>query len=288
VSRRASRLAPGLLAVGLVTLFPGPPRSLAWERMDPETLGSMSDAAVLGWALRQVGPHLGVMAAAAERHRLPPRLLATCILNELADYGLEDQLQELFFNTGSVGMAQMQVPRAIEYHRVDIGPHELDACVTGALAREPASADSGQAKEFCQRYLTWQRLNEPGPAIEAAARELDWILDTMNANLSRPWQRRFLTGPIDRARPYAQVRPAPDAASGDAAWAREERLAVAVCTAYNAPSILKARAVGDGQGREAAAENAFLSARRHGRRAARLAGLLARARVLASASTRAP
>jgi hypothetical protein len=275
---------PILLALGLAAAVPNP-SGWAWERMDPQTMAAMSDQEVMEWALRQLGPHLGTVSAAAARHHLPPRLLAACILNELADYGLEDQLQELFFSTGSVGMIQMQVLRAIEYQRVDVPEQDLEACATDTLAREPLGLNPDQTRQYCRRYLTWERLNEPGPAVEAAARELDWILETMNANLGRPWQQRFLTGPIERGDPYGHVRApstgAPAAVSPQAdRVVREQALAVGVCTAYNAPSIMKARSVVDEAGQEGLAKNAFRSARRHGRRAARLAGLLARAQVL--------
>jgi hypothetical protein len=283
--RLSPALAPVFVAIGFVTAMLSPPETAAWERMDPQTIASMSDDQVLAWSLHQIGPYLGLISAAAQRHRLPPRLLATCILNELADYGLEDQLQEVFFSTGSVGMTQMEVLRAIEYHRVDISADDLAACESDTLAREPLGLSAGEAREYCRRYITWERLNEPRYAVEAAARELDWILDTMNANLARPWQERFLDGPLDRSNPYAHVRALPGPAgqggnSRDAvAVAREEALAVGVCTAYNAPSVMKAQAVVDEDGREGLAKHAFRSARRHGRRAARLAALLVRGHV---------
>jgi hypothetical protein len=283
--RLSPAFAPVFIAVGLGATILATPQALAWDRMDPDTIASMSDKQVLDWSLHQIGQYLDLISAAAKRHRLPPRLLATCILNELSDYGLEDQLQEVFFSTGSVGMAQMQVLRAVEYHRVDVSAEDLDACESDTLAREPLGVSAGEAREYCRRYVTWERLNQPNYAVEAAARELDWILDTMNANLARPWQERFLSGPVDRDNPYAHVLPLPSAAgqgsnARDAvAVAREQALAVGVCTAYNAPSIMKAQAVVDEDGREGLAKNAFRSARRHGRRAARLAALLARGQV---------
>ena len=281
----------------------------AWNRMSAETFDTLSEGEIVQWSLQQINPYSAALQRSADKHELPPRLLAACILNELADYGWEDQLQELFFHTGSIGMAQMRVDRAIEFKRVDVDPRELDACVEKSLANQ-RSAETGAsagpsdaaatalgatggaegtrsevAREGCLQYLTWQRLNEPEHAIEAAAREIDWILDSMNRFAERPWQRYFLTAPIDRTKPYDSVRPwaeagqsgRPDSQVDQAA--REESLAVAVCSAYNAPSIIMSHTVPTSDGEKSG--SSFKNARSHGRRAGRIAAALARADALA-------
>lgn len=295
------------LAAALVTLCCSG-QMLAWDRMSAATFDALSEAEIVQWSLQQINPYSAALQRSADRHQVPPRLLAACILNELADYGWEDQLQELFFHTGSIGMAQMRVDRAIEFGRVDVDPREVDACVEKSLASErpaeigalPGPSDAAStpsernasprgtplevARQGCRQYLTWQRLNEPEHAIEAAAREIDWILKAMNRFAERPWQRYFFTGPIDRTKPYVSVRPWPGAdhsgrAGGEAEQAaREESLAVAVCSAYNAPSIITSHSVPTPGGENGDAP--FQNARGHGRRAGRIAGALVRAGAL--------
>jgi hypothetical protein len=82
---------------------------VAWERMNPGTLNDMTEEETLKWIHKQIDPYEDDIRVAAKKHNIPPRLLATVILNELGDYGLGDQLQEVIFDRGSVGMAQITI-----------------------------------------------------------------------------------------------------------------------------------------------------------------------------------
>lgn len=96
-----------LLVVGLALLVGAatPPAS-AWERMSVDMLSRLSDEEWLNWAMRQVGPYLGDIATSASGNGVPPRLVAACILNELGDYDLKDQLvDENIPTSGSTGLA---------------------------------------------------------------------------------------------------------------------------------------------------------------------------------------
>lgn len=78
----------------------------AWKITDPKDPIFESEKKTADWIDQQLGPYYEKILESAQRNNIPPRLLATVILNELGDYDFLDQLQETIFSTGSVGMAQ--------------------------------------------------------------------------------------------------------------------------------------------------------------------------------------
>lgn len=271
------------LSLLLVTgVRPGP--AAGWERMDVKTLQKMTEEQVHEWAVRQLFPYGDALAAAARRHQIPPRLLATCILNELGDYGAADQVQERVgppYDRGSTGMAQISIDTAIKHRLVDVGPDEV-AAELRALSI-PGLAPAAAEKIAFERAI-WRRLNQPADAIEGAAREISLILTTLS---QRPgaWARQFLAGGvIDRARPYDSIRIDPRFGPSHTVYrdpkllqiAREQALARAVCAAYNSFDILVAVNPGPAYFDTLGAGEPYANARKHGDNAANLfAGLVA-------------
>jgi hypothetical protein len=182
-----------------------------WGNMDVNTFSKLSCEEQYKWINDQIGPYKGTISETAKKHNIPPRLLATVILTELGDYDDADQWQEIIPNTGSVGMAQISVNTAIKHGLVDVSEEEIQdyinhyAPTTGPpnkLFPDYYESASPEVKEnirmHARQRITWQRLNQPEIAIEAAAREIEFILSNVNDNLDNTWAKSLLTGPIDR------------------------------------------------------------------------------------------
>jgi len=227
----------------------------AWQLMDVDTVDQMSAAQRLQWVEQQLGPYKGQINSAARRHRIPPRLLGAIIINELADYNVVDKGQETFFSTGSVGMAQINVLRAINHRLVDVREEDLRDFIeryynpkTVPYAIPPnvrkwdliSEQEKLVARQFAMERIVWSRLNQPEYAIEAAAREAGWIMDQMNRNLGRTWQRSLMRGPIDRADPYRSLITdvANEKNPAQIRINRERALALLIIAAYNTDTII--------------------------------------------------
>jgi hypothetical protein len=251
--------------------------------MDVKTLQAMTDEQVNAWATRQLFAHGNTIVAAARRHQIPPRLVATCILNELGDYGRSDQVQEHVgppYDRGSTGMAQITIDTAIRHRLVDVSPEEVEVELRrlSIPGLHPAAAQT-----IAFERAIWGRLNQPADAIEAASREISLILHTLSQQPGAAWARQFLAGGvIDRARPHdnVQVPFAPNHAVFRNPRAlqieREKALARAVCAAYNSFDILVALNPGPAFFQNIQPGEPYVKARTHGENAANLfAGLLA-------------
>lgn len=227
----------------------------AWQLMDVYTVDNMQPTQRLQWVEQQLGPYKGLINSTAKKHRIPPRLLGTIIINELADYNTVDKGQETIFSTGSVGMAQINVLTAINHKLVDVREEELRDYIernynpkTVPYAFPPnvrkwdylSEQEKREARQFAMQRIVWHRLNQPEYAIEAAAREASWVMDQMNRNLGRTWQKRLLRGPIDRADPYRNlITDQPYEKDPEKIRINRERaLALLVIAAYNTDAII--------------------------------------------------
>lgn len=234
-----------LLAAGLMVAAAAP----AWavdgpheyrRLMHPKQFEQMSPEAQQIFAGRMLGPVRAEIVAGARQHSIPPRLLAACLLNELIDYSLVDLGQEFIPNAGSVGIAQINVTTAIRHGLVDLTEEEIRREEMRAAAQGGGSRDPVAHRRGAIERLTWLKLTQPAIAVEAAAREISWILDRANENLGHVWPRSLLRGPIDRRDPYATVR-MEDPLEIDPKKVRinkERSLALLVCAAYNTDTIL--------------------------------------------------
>lgn len=188
------------------------------SQMDVNTLVTMSPQQRLTWYTSQLNAYQAEVQNSAACNKIPRQLLATVILNELADIDWRDTWQQALSNSGSLGIAQIQVSTA----------------KARGLVNQPGDAlplsDATVAK----------RLTIPQYAIEAAAREIHELIDRMTKNLSNPWQQRFaftLTGFSQLAAPndiYNHL-------AGATPREKEQNLAELVVAAYNSPGIIDAK-----------------------------------------------
>lgn len=202
--------------------------------MDVGKFAGKSCAEKLQWIEKRIGPYRNEIMAAAKKHNIPPRLLATVILNELVDYDMQDWAQESIPNTGSVGIAQINVNTAIKHNLVDYTQKEIDG-LTIPYYPDPKSKWFMDKKQ----YLIWEKLNHPPTAIEGAAREISFIFDNLNKNLGKTWASNLMAGPLDKANPYANLKPSENLPSQyQDNIEREYALAVLVIGAYNTDTIV--------------------------------------------------
>jgi hypothetical protein len=284
--RHAGRAWRLLAASGLAFVLTAPAGAVdgldEYRRfMDPERFEQMSPQARATYAARMLDPVRADIVASAERNRVPPRLLAACLLNELIDYSLVDGAQQYIPNTGSVGIAQINVLTAIRHRLVDLTVDEIRREELRLAGASQVQLDPAERRRYAVERLTWQKLNQPAIAVEAAAREVSLILDRANRNLDRVWARALLRGPIDRRDPYALAR-TEEPLETDPVKVRidkERSLALLVCAAYNTETILEADFPLDSPFRPVMDRRApFYNARNHGVNAYDLvAGMLATA-----------
>jgi hypothetical protein len=128
------------------------------------------------WYVQKLSKYHNQLQESATANRIPLQLLAAIVLNELADIDQKDVLQQQLIsnlNSGSLGMAQIEVQTALD--------HDL---LSGFLTSRHAGAAA-------------QLLAIPQYSIEAAAREIRHLLDQMESNPSGPWASRFKFVPPD-------------------------------------------------------------------------------------------
>lgn len=167
------------------------------------------------WYVQKLGKYHAQLQESAAANRIPTRLLATVILNELADIDPRDKLQQgLISNlsSGSVGMAQINIRTALDH-----------GLLKGFLVRRHANTAA-------------RLLAVPQYSIEAAAREIRHLLDLMESKPSAPWPARFKFAPPkpeDRD-PLRYYRPGVITVKGNEDQAeREAFFARMVASAYN-------------------------------------------------------
>lgn len=193
-----------------------PMRELTWsERMSPGRLSSMPAAGRASWYIDRLGSLQAQLFESAKRHHIPMQLLAVIILNELADINFVDVFQSgrrAFL--GSLGIAQIQVATAIRHKLVDVEPG-----LSWLSTRRQAA----------------QQLQIPQVAIEAAAREIEILLNRMGQNRNHPWQQQhhFVARGAEGEDIYNHI-----GAQNAAKAVREGLLARMVAAAYNSPDII--------------------------------------------------
>jgi hypothetical protein len=224
----------------------GRPQGL--EEMDVNTLFSMTLPDRLAWYRRMLQPFEPQVQASARANIVPPQLVATVILNELADINWQDVWQQRLGMNGSLGIAQIQVDTALA-HGLTTQPGDAQRIQQSAqqahtmcliMSRGGYCPSPQTYADWTRRELTRVRLTIPQFAVEAAAREVRRILDRMTQRLTNPWQQRFrftLTSVAGLAQPndvYNHI-------DGADRKAKELNLAEMVVAAYNSPGIMDAQ-----------------------------------------------
>lgn len=173
--------------------------SVKLEIMSPDTLRSLDSSDRLRWYKNKVLPCKNEFKKSADRHKIPPELLAAIILNELVDIDLFDLIQEWTgVGKGSVGIAQIQIDTAIFHHLVDVIEDEIENYRNSPEAAHRFGKEK-PSKEQIRRIVTGEKLIQPEIAIEAAAREIRKILENIEACSRRRWRDNFLKKEIKLA-----------------------------------------------------------------------------------------
>ena len=270
-----------LLTGSLALADPDSPRALRSEPLSSsETmrhallLDGTSVAFRCQWYRSRLQPLEAVVDAAARAERIPPRLLATVILNELADIDLKDVAQDIQLDRTqgnpenlvhvptllvkpigeqSFGIAQITPKTAIEHRAVPVGgrlytPEELEFAVAYRLLDRPSS-------------------------VRAAARIVRGILDRLELQTRQPWVQSFLIPGLgfSAARPHESLLPVLNSPTlrQRVALDREKNLAQLVAAVYNSARILNITAD------ELRSEEYYKDARKHGDNAKSIAEDLA-------------
>jgi hypothetical protein len=194
--------------------------------MRSSDIDEMSPDQIRQFYEQQLNPYREFVFASANRNKIPPQLLAAIILNELSDISILDVIQDDFYsrnksnledliNAGSLGIAQIQVRTAVK----------------DSLTLEPGESKSQEIS------VTIERLIRPKTAIEAAAREIRFLLGKMVEHRDKPWQKGFgfnLPG-MDR---LVQADSLYTYVLGETQLIREKRAALLMGGAYNSPAII--------------------------------------------------
>ena len=136
------------------------------EKMDVKTLEMMTLREKEAWLDRVLTKEARIaIVMAAEANKVPDELVATIIVNELADIDWRDMLQQdLSRESGSLGIAQIQVDTAIEQKLL---PGIKDKNIVAAALKDDTQA------------------------VKAAARLASLLIDTASANSQAAWQKQF-------------------------------------------------------------------------------------------------
>ena len=216
--------------------------------MSPENIEKMSDEKRKEWYINKLAPYRDALNNASIRHNLPPQLLATVILNELADISLFDVIQDnIDVQNGSVGIAQIQISTAIDFGLVDVSEMEISdyqekQSFSGGLDIQNSQAVVVKpSRDEALRQLTGEKLKNPEVAIEAVARRVGQLLVQALKN-PNDFTNEFLIGsPASIDDIYSFV----DDGGSNSQMNKERRLANLITAAYNSPDILIAKYPGD-------------------------------------------
>jgi hypothetical protein len=203
------------------------------DMIDPRTVPQKTDAQRAAWYVGRLGRFQAQLYESAERNNIPMQLLATIIINELADIDFGDVVQDSPSTfSGSLGIAQIQIDTALKDRLVDVDASQAAEGYrrAGLHAHGPFTPEM---VEMGKRLRAGQLLQIPQVAIEAAAQEIAILLRKAGANQKQPWQQAHLfkaTGPQGNAI-YSQV-------GTGSQMDREGELASLVGGAYNSPDII--------------------------------------------------
>ncbi len=249
---------------GLVVYLWNPDLIMPTPLMDPDTMVDIEGSERLQWIENRLGNYCDAIRKSAETNNIPPRLLATVILNELADYDRRDQIQELI-DTGtsrSHGWVQLQVDRIIEHKLIDIGPRDtirdtsvdIDESLTIERIYNPYY-DITINKDVTNKLIL-QRIVNPESGIELAAREISYLLNMLkkgSAYLNNPWPASLLINPaegIDPSNIYANLKMNPNNQAGEdpikQQIEREKTLALLIVSGYNGGGAIYTDTNGNG------------------------------------------
>jgi hypothetical protein len=220
--------------------------------MDVHTFSRMTSAQRRAWYTQMLVPYDAQVRQSAACNGIPPQLLATVILNELADINWIDVWQQRLGMNGSLGIGQIQVDTAEAHGLVEFpgdrqrihreAQEAWQMCMQFSVMGEPGGVCPSVStyEHLLHRDMVRHRLTIPEYAVEAAAREIRRLLDQACQNAGNPWPSRFsfsLSSMSALARPADVYNHIAGATQVD----KEMNLSEMVVAAYNSPQILVAR-----------------------------------------------
>ena len=200
---------------------------------------TMSPVERADWSERQLGPFSKQVSESALKYKVPSRLLAAVILNELTDINELDIAQDFVQDTGSLGIAQIQVWVADgenlypgitpdeEARAFDLMPTYMH---TNPLLKFSLS------KRTIHRLAIAARLRTPQHAIDGAGRYVRILLGRASLRPKEKWQSKFTFAPPSTAPStpqdwYAHI-------GGSSAAEKEANLAELITGIYNSPQLI--------------------------------------------------
>ncbi len=221
-------------------------------RMDKATWNKQSDAEVLKWIDARLNKYCDKIRKSAKANNIPPRLLATVTLNELADYDFFDQLEELEYlgSSHSAGWVQLQPKIVMDHGLIDIGPQDKIRDPTVDIINEdesrivpprfPGDSPIVYNNVLHRNRMVWERLVNPESGIELAAREISYLLNMLKKGspyAENPWGQSLLKNPeegIDMNNIYANLKVSDSQNNPRKQQIElEKTLAILVVSAYN-------------------------------------------------------
>lgn len=194
--------------------------------MNESKWNGMIEEQKLKWINTRLNQYCDVIRKSAKANNIPPRLLAAVVLNELADYDVADQVEEILFvgANHSSGWAQLQPNRIIDHGLIDIGlPNEIrdptvdinkDDVKISTFPSYPRGT-SPPIRTSNRDMLIYSRLVKPEAAFELAAREIVYLLNMLKKGspyTKNPWAQSLLNNPeegIDLDNIYANLKMEP-------------------------------------------------------------------------------
>lgn len=246
-------------------------------KMDPVTFDKLYDSQRMQWYLDKLGAYQNQIAESAVNNKVPPQLIATVILNELADINTMDVIQQGM--SGSLGIAQIQVSTATRDRLVHIpgddarldqdaqSEWELDIMTNMDQPLYRPRSRSGIRTGLENRMVT-RRLEIPQFAIEAVTREIRVLLNNMIIKRSNPWQQKFKFNLTDISQ-LASPNDIYQFVDGSNQLNKEWNMAEMITAAYNSPDIINAvrqQSIEEGEG------FVYQNARIHGGNSRMIAG----------------
>jgi len=171
--------------------------SVKLEIMSPDNLRVLRFEERLKWYNNRLSPCRMAINKSSAVNNIPAILLSTIILNELADINLLDLGQEwIGVEKGSLGIAQIQIDTAIFHRLVEVSDKEIEQYKNSTEAAQRFGGKKPSRNQSL-RILVAQKLMQPEIAIEAAAREIRNILDSITNCPNSPWRENFIHGKIE-------------------------------------------------------------------------------------------
>lgn len=203
------------------------------------------------WYRSKLGQYSDVINKAAKEERIPPELLMTLVLNELADIGPEDVEQDqaiawtlgdfdkykLDSRAGYIGLGRLITGRPVSEWSLGIAQISPSKALRyNALAVPPQIRTNPELTEF---YVAFSLLNRT-VNIQAAAKVIKGILKDIERQQKGLWISQFIRPGVrfSADNPYDSMYPPPSKGVSAMNTMRRRNLTEMVIAVYNTDNLL--------------------------------------------------